>query len=60
MTYIDVNILAIKYTENKVVSIPIPNVIEKPLIGPDPIKNNMKAAIKVVTLASKIVVFDFV
>ena len=33
---------------------PSPNVIEKPLIGPDPKKNNIKAAIKVVIFASNI------
>ncbi len=49
-----------KYTENKVVSIPTPKVIENPFIGPDPIKNNINAAIKVVILASNIVVLDFV
>ena len=49
-----------KYTENSVVSIPTPSVIEKPLIGPDPMKKRITAAIKVVILASKIVVRDFV
>ena len=49
-----------KYTENRVVRIPTPNVIENPLIGPDPIKNNITAAINVVIFASKIVVLDFV
>ena len=42
------------------VSIPIPIVIEKPLTGPEPIKNSMIAAINVVTFASKIVVLDLV
>ena len=49
-----------KYTENSVVSIPTPSVIENPLIGPEPMKNRITAAIKVVILASKIVVRDFV
>ena len=44
-TYKEVNNLAIKYTENKVVKIPTPKVTEKPFTGPDPIKNKMKAAI---------------
>ena len=34
--------------------------MEKPLIGPVPMKNNINAAINVVILASKIVVLDFV
>ena len=38
--------------------IPTPNVIENPLIGPDPKKNNIIAEIKVVTLASITAVFD--
>ena len=38
--------------------IPIPRVIEKPLIGPDPIKNKITAAIKVVILASITAVLD--
>ena len=59
-TYKPVRSLAIKYTENRVVKIPTPNVIEKPLIGPDPIKNNIIAANKVVIFASKIAVLDFV
>ena len=49
-----------KYTENSVVSIPTPRVIENPLIGPEPMKKRITAAIKVVILASKIVVRDFV
>ena len=49
-----------KYTENKVVKIPTASVIEKPLIGPDPIKNKITAAIKVVMFASKIAVLDFI
>ena len=32
-----------KYTENNVVNIPTPSVIEKPFIGPDPMKNNIIA-----------------
>ena len=51
--------LAIKYTEKSVVKIPIPRVNENPLIGPEPIKNKIIAANKVVIFASKIVVFDF-
>ena len=34
------------------VNIPTPKVIEKPFTGPEPIKNNIKAANKVVILAS--------
>ena len=45
---------------NNVVNIPIPSVNEKPLIGPDPIKNKITAANKVVTFASNIAVLDFV
>ena len=59
MTYNDVNNLAIKYTEKRVVKIPTPKVIENPLIGPEPIKNNINAANKVVILASITAVFDF-
>ena len=59
-TYKEVNNLAIKYTENKVVKIPTPKVTEKPFTGPYPIKNKMNAAIRVVMFASKIVVLDFV
>ena len=40
--------------------IPIPKVKEKPLIGPDPIKNRIIAANKVVIFASSIAVFDLV
>ena len=47
-----------KYTENKVVKIPTPNVTEKPLTGPEPIKNNITAAISVVIFASIIAVLD--
>ena len=36
----------------------MPSVIEKPFIGPDPIKNKITAAIKVVILASITAVFD--
>ena len=48
-----------KYTEKSVVKIPIPRVSENPLIGPEPIKNSMIAASKVVILASRIAVRDF-
>ena len=58
--YNAVNILEIKYTENKVVKIPTPKVIENPFTGPDPIKNRITAAINVVIFASSIVVLDFV
>ena len=47
-------------TENKVVKIPTPKVTENPLTGPEPKINNIAAAIKVVILASKMVVLDFV
>ena len=60
ITYNAVNILARKYTENNVVKIPTPNVIEKPLIGPEPKINNITAYINVVILASKIAFLDFV
>ena len=60
ITYNEVSKRAIKYTVNSVVSIPIPSVIENPLIGPEPIKNKIVAAIKVVIFASKIVVLDLV
>ena len=59
MTYNDVNNLAIKYTENNVVKIPTPSVTEKPFMGPDPIKNKITAAIKVVIFASITAVLDF-
>jgi len=55
-----VSILATKYTENNVVKIPTASVTEKPLIGPEPIKNKMVAAIRVVIFASKIAVFDLI
>ena len=42
------------------VKIPTPKVKEKPLIGPDPMKNNITAASKVVIFASRIAVLDFV
>ena len=58
-TYKAVNNLAIKYTENKVDKIPTPNVKAKPFTGPDPKINKIKAAIKVVIFASKIVDIDF-
>ena len=59
-TYKTVNSLAIKYTEKSVVKIPIPKVRENPLIGPDPIKNKIIAARRVVTFASRIAVLDLV
>ena len=37
-----------------VLTTPKPNVMENPLIGPEPKKNNITAAIKVVTFASNI------
>ena len=46
--------------ENNVVKIPIVSVMENPLIGPDPIKNKIIAAISVVIFASSMVVLDFV
>ena len=49
-----------KYTENNVVNIPIPSVSEKPLIGPEPIKNKIIAANNVVIFASSIAVLVFV
>ena len=58
MTYKDVKRRAMKYTENKVVNIPTPRVIENPLIGPDPKKNNIIAENNVVILASITAVFD--
>ena len=36
---------------------PIPNVIAKPLTGPDPKANKIIAAIKVVIFASRTVIF---
>ena len=45
---------------NKVVNIPTPNVKENPFIGPEPIKNNIIAANKVVIFASNIAVLDFI
>ena len=52
VTYKDVKSRAMKYTENKVVNIPTPRVIENPLTGPEPKKNNIIAEIKVVIFAS--------
>jgi hypothetical protein len=40
---------------NTDVNIPIASVTENPLTGPEPIKNKILAAIKVVIFASKIV-----
>ena len=42
------------------VNIPTPRVKENPLIGPDPMKNNIIAAINVVIFASRIAVLDLV
>ena len=53
----DVRCLAKKYAENRVVIIPIPSVIAKPLTGPDPKAKSIVAAIKVVILASRTVIF---
>ena len=58
-TIIDVKCLARKYAENKVVVIPIPRVIAKPFIGPEPNANSIIAAINVVILASNTVIFAF-
>ena len=52
--------LAIKYTENSVVKIPIPKVTENPFIGPEPMKKSIIAANNVVMLASIIAVLDFI
>ena len=60
VTYNIVNNLAMKYTEKSVVKIPIPNVSENPLIGPDPIKKRIIAASNVVIFASSIAVRDLV
>ena len=48
-----------KYAENKVVTIPIPSVIAKPLTGPDPKAKRIIAAIKVVIFASSTVILAF-
>ena len=53
----EVRCLAKKYAVKRVVIIPIPKVIAKPFIGPDPKANRIIAAIKVVILASKTVIF---
>ena len=58
--YKTVSSLAIKYTVKRVVKIPIPKVKEKPLMGPDPIKNRIIAANNVVIFASSIAVLDLV
>ena len=52
ITYKAVINRAMKYTENNVVKIPTPKVIEKPFIGPEPKKNRMNAEISVVIFAS--------
>ena len=44
-----------KIAENIEHKIPTLKVVANPLIGPEPIKDNTQAVIKVVTLASKIV-----
>ena len=54
---IEVKCLAKKYAEYKVVNIPMPSVIANPLTGPDPKAKSMTAAIKVVILASRTVIF---
>ena len=53
----DVKCLDIKYAENKVVTKPIDNVTAKPFTGPEPKINKITAAIKVVMLASRTVIF---
>ena len=47
------NILVINIAVNKEVAIPIKSVVAKPLIGPEPNTNNIKAVSPVVILASK-------
>ena len=56
-TIIEVKCLAKKYAEYKVVTIPMPSVIANPLTGPDPKAKSITAAIKVVILASRTVIF---
>ena len=48
------NLVKVKAVKTDV-KIPIANVIEKPLTGPEAIKNNIIAAINVVIFASNIV-----
>jgi hypothetical protein len=48
------NILVINIAVNKDVAIPIKRVVAKPLIGPDPKINNIRAVNPVVMFASKI------
>ena len=48
-----------KYAVNKVVTIPIPKVIANPFTGPDPNAKRIIAAIRVVILASRTVIFAF-
>ena len=59
-TIIEVRCLAKKYAVKSVVIIPIPNVIANPFTGPEPKAYKMIAAIKVVILASKTVIFALV
>ena len=54
LTYQSTNNLVIKIAVNKEVTIPINNVVAKPLIGPVPKTNNIKAVRPVVIFASKI------
>ena len=56
-TTIEVRCLAKKYAVKRVVTIPIPRVIAKPLIGPEPKANKIIAAIRVVMFASNTVIF---
>ena len=48
------NILVMNIAVNNEVAIPIKRVVAKPLIGPDPNTNNIKAVNPVVILASRI------
>ena len=58
-TISEVKCLAKKYAVNKVVTIPIPKVIANPFTGPDPKAKRIIAAIRVVMLASRTVIFAF-
>ena len=53
------NVLVKNTAVNIEQKIPTLNVVAKPLIGPDPIKDKMKAVNNVVILASKIVTKAF-
>ena len=53
-TYQSINNLVINIAVNNDVKIPMINVVAKPLIGPVPNTNNIKAVKPVVILASKI------